>query len=91
MINTSATIPDEIGVPWRDRAFLSLDAAAQILGISRASLYTLESRGDLLFRRIAGRTQVSVPSLIKLIERSDAWCASDRGAAARASRSRRVG
>ena len=78
--------PVETGLPWRDRAFLPLETAAEILGVSRSALYTMESRGDLAFRRIAGRTLVVVPSLIRLIERPETWAASDRGAAARAAR-----
>lgn len=83
------TPPAETLIPWRERAYLPLETAAEILGVSRAALYPMESRGDLTFRRIAGRTQVSVPSLVELIERPDAWTASDRGAAARAARARR--
>ncbi|EKX59531.1 hypothetical protein D516_2686 [Rhodobacter sp. AKP1] len=78
------------GLPWRERAFLPLTAAAEILGVSAASVYGLEAKGRLSFSRLAGRTLVSVDSLKALIDNADPWTASDRGKEARAARARQT-
>lgn len=77
-------------IPWRQRPFLPLLTAAGLLGLSSASLYRLEAEGRLSFNRLGGRTLVTVPSLIKLIDAADSWSPSERGAAARAKRSERA-
>lgn len=71
---------------WRDRAFVPLGVAADILGVSRASVYALEAKGSLSFSRLAGRTLVAVESLKALIDRAEPWAASERGKEARAAR-----
>lgn len=75
---------------WRERAFLPLATAAEILGISPASIYGLEAKGRLSFSRLAGRTLVNVDSLKALIDNADPWTASDRGKEARAARARQT-
>ena len=86
----SPTKPEACLLPWRERAFVQLGMSAEILGISPASVYNLEAKGQLAFRRVAGRTVVSVESLAALIDSAEPWTASDRGATARASRRRAV-
>ena len=76
-------------IPWRERMRLPVNLAAQIAGVSPASLYKFESQGRLAFRRLGGRTVVVTESLIALIENDEAWAASERGSAARAKRSER--
>lgn len=59
---------DKIYVPWRERAFVSLEEAAQIT--SRSSDWIRERlRGGMLrgARRRGGPMVVAVPSLIELI------------------------
>lgn len=77
-------------IAWRERAYLPLREAAQIVGLSRASLYKFESDGRLEFRRLAGRTLVATESLILLIDGAEPWTPSPRGDAARAKRKERA-
>jgi hypothetical protein len=79
-------VPEINALPWRDRAFVPLSVAAEIVGVSRASIYALEAKGELSFSRLAGRTLVSVTSLKALIGSAEPWSASDRGKEARAAR-----
>lgn len=55
-------------LPWRERAFLTLSTASEIVGLSPATLYNLESAGKLDFRRLGGRTLVTTQSLIALVD-----------------------
>jgi predicted DNA-binding transcriptional regulator AlpA len=91
MIDEVVRGPESAELPWRDRAFVPLARAAEILSLSRPSVYKLEKQGRLRFHRVAGRTLVSVPSLIALSEAAGNWSASARGAEGRASRVRREG
>lgn len=83
---TNQNISESDRLPWRDRAFVPLGVAADILGVSRASVYNLEARGELPFSRVAGRTLVPVTDLKALIDTAQPWSASDRGKEARAAR-----
>lgn len=73
-------------LPWRERAFVPLTLAAEILGVSRGSIYLLETKGSLVFARVGGRTVVPVDSLTAFIDNLEPWSASDRGKEARAAR-----
>lgn len=77
-------------MPWRDTAFLPLNRAAHVLGISPASLYRLENEGRLQFRRIAGRTLVATPTIAALADAAEDWSPSTKGAEARARRAELV-
>lgn len=77
-------------IPWRQRPFLPLITAAELLGLSPSSLYRLEAEGRLSFNRLGGRTLVAVTSLVKLIDGAEEWTPSDRGSAARAKRQERA-
>jgi hypothetical protein len=82
---------DKPEIHWRERAFVPIVRAAEILSLSRPSVYKLERQGKLRFDRVAGRTLVSVPSLIALCDGPGNWSASARGAEGRAARIRREG
>lgn len=82
--------PPNLNIHWRDRVFLPLKAAANIAGISPASLYRFEARGDLKFRRLGGRTLVETASLVRLLDSSEDWTASEAGSAARKARTERA-
>jgi len=71
---------------WQDRAMLSLQLAAEIAGISVASLYRAAGEGRLTFRRLEGRTVVETASLVELLNAAEVWTPSDRGKEARAKR-----
>lgn len=71
---------------WRDTAFLPLQKAGHVLGISVASLYRLEQEGTLKFRRLAGRTLVRTEGVIALADADAPWAPQSAGAAARAKR-----
>jgi len=73
-------------IPWRQRPFLPLETAAELLGLSRSSLYRLESEGKVIFNRLGGRTLVAVASVVKLVDAAEQWAPSNRGSAARAKR-----
>ncbi|RAZ83505.1 helix-turn-helix domain-containing protein [Cereibacter johrii] len=91
-------MPDNIGqsghdttrMPWRECAFIPVPRTADVLGISSASVYGLEAKGELSFRRVGGRTLVAVDSLSAYIDKvtKTAWTPSDRGKQARAARAR---
>lgn len=73
-------------LPWQDSAFVTLQQASKIIGVSVASLYRFETEKRLVFRRLAGRTLISTPSLIALVSTAEPWSASSGGSAARAAR-----
>lgn len=83
---TPAVAASKPETPWRDTALLSLKRAGHVLGISPASLYRLESEGRLEFRRVAGRTLVTTPSIAALVDAAEDWSPSSKGSEARAKR-----
>jgi hypothetical protein len=84
---TSTHAPElDVDPTWRSTAFLPLNKAAVVLGISVASLYRLEREGTLTFRRIAGRTVVKTAGVVALADADEPWTASKAGEAARARR-----
>lgn len=72
--------------PWRDRPFLQLKTASEIVGVSIASLYNFSDAGRLKLRNFGGRTLVDTKSLIALIETAEDWTPKKRGQEARAKR-----
>ena len=72
--------------PWRDRPFLQLKTASEIVGVSIASLYNFSDAGRLKLRNFGGRTLVDTKSLIALIETAEDWAPKKRGEEARAKR-----
>lgn len=81
--------PANPDIHWTDRRLLPVKIAAQVAGLSSATMYRLESQGRVKFKRLGGRTLVETASLIELIDSSEDWTASEHGAAARAARSAR--
>jgi hypothetical protein len=73
-------------IPWRDRPLLPLKIAAEIIGVSPASLYRFADEGRLKLRTLAGRTLVDAPSLSALADSATDWKSTDRGKEARAKR-----
>lgn len=71
-------------IPWRQRPRLPLKVAAQIVGVSTATLYKMAGDGRLSFRRLAGKTVVDTRSLIAFIDSDEPWTPSARGTEARA-------
>ena len=53
--------------PWRDRPFLTLQDAAEIVGCSTATLYGAAAAERLELCRLGGRTLVKTPSLVAYI------------------------
>ena len=80
------TKSNAVAVPWRQRAFLPLGAASEIVGLSEGTLYKYERSGILIFQRLANRTLVTTASLAKFIKSAEPWSPSDRGKAGRAKR-----
>lgn len=72
--------------PWRDRPLHPMKTAAEIVGVSIASLYRFSDEGRLVLRRLGGRTLVDTKSLIELADSAEPWTANDRGKEARAKR-----
>ncbi|WP_315918639.1 helix-turn-helix domain-containing protein [Mesorhizobium sp. SP-1A] len=85
-VNAPVASSRSFGTPWRDRPFLSIAFAADLLGVSRAFLYRMEKEGRLRFGRLAGKTLVKTDSLLHLIDNVEDWRPSERGAAGRAAR-----
>ena len=76
--------------PWRERPFLTMQAASEIAALSPASLYRFAAEGRLVLKKLGGRTLVATSSLEQLIATAAAWTPSDRGAAARVARETRA-
>jgi hypothetical protein len=78
--------PAKPATPWRDRPLHPMKSAAELCGVSIASLYRFSDEGRLVLRRLAGRTLVDTKSLIALIDSAEKWTPYDRGKEARAKR-----
>lgn len=80
------------GVPWRERPFVSVQDAAEILGVGTGSIYNFQKTGSLTLKRLGGRTLVDVESLVQLIGGAEPFTPQDhrtrRATAARVERSR---
>lgn len=72
--------------PWRERELLPLRVAAEIIGISPASLYRLQAEGRVTFKRIAGRVLLPVADIAAIVDGAENWKASAQGLAARQAR-----
>lgn len=59
--------------PWRERPFLTLQDAAEIVGCSTATLYGAAAAERLELCRLGGRTLVKTPSLIAYIGTAKPW------------------
>ena len=53
---------------WRDRATISVDEYAAIVGVSRATAYAAVRAGEVSVLRVRDRILVSVPALIRQLE-----------------------
>ena len=88
-ITTAANLPPAASTPqtpWRDRPLHPMKTAAEICGISIASLDRFSDEGRLTLRRLGGRTLVDTKSLIALVESAEKWTPYDRGKEAREKR-----
>lgn len=65
-------------IPWRERPLTTMQAAAKLAGLSVASLYRLASEGKLSLVRLAGRTLIETPTLIRVVEGVEPWTPSPR-------------
>jgi hypothetical protein len=86
----SQAASNEISTPWRERPFLPIKTAAEIAGLSSATLYRFETEGRLSFKRLAGRTFVDTASFATLLQSAEPWTPSKAGTAARAARATRA-
>jgi len=64
--------------PWRDRPFLTLQDAAEIVGCSTATLYGAAAAERLELCRLGGRTLVKTPSLVAYIATAKRWTPSPK-------------
>ena len=53
---------------WRERATISVDEYAAIVGVSRATAYAAVRAGEVAVLHIRNRILVSVPALIRQLE-----------------------
>ena len=65
-------------IPWQKRPLQTMKTAAELSGVSIASLYRFSDEGRLVLRRLNGRTLAETRSLIALIKSAEVWTASDR-------------
>lgn len=66
--------PDQLGpFTWRDKPFLAVKTVAELLDCSRARIYVLARRSDLVLVRVADRTMVRTDTLVALMQRAEAW------------------
>lgn len=56
----------------RDRATITVDEAAAVLGIDRSTAYAAVHNGDLPHIRIGRRILVPVPKFLRMFQSSDA-------------------
>ena len=66
-----------------ERATITVDEAAQILGIGRSAAYEAVARGQLPTRRIGRRIFVPVPALMAWLGTADSQTGSPAGSAER--------
>jgi excisionase family DNA binding protein len=74
------------GEDWRCRAFLSLPSAAQVLGVSRTSLYKMANAGEVSLVRLGGRTLIRSEEVARLADGAEPWQPSQRAKKARAAK-----
>ncbi|WP_273785348.1 helix-turn-helix domain-containing protein [Brucella intermedia] len=60
-------------LPWQNRAFVSLQLAAEISGVSRTTLYRFADARKLRLKRLGGRVVVATQDLIQLIDAAEDW------------------
>lgn len=60
-------------IPWRERVLVPINFASEIIGVSRSTIYRLQADGKLVFKRIGGKTLVTVASLTHLLDNPDDW------------------
>ena len=60
-----------INIPWRERAFVNVPTAAELIGTSPAGVYAMHHEGKLTLRKMAGRTVAAVSELIRLIDSAE--------------------
>lgn len=94
--NPPATVESVLGSPaacttWRERPLLQLKIAAELAGVSPASLYRFSDEGKLKLKELGGRTLVDTKSLIALIESARDWTPKQRGGEACAARKAAAG
>lgn len=65
-------------IPWREKPLTTLQAGAEIIGVSPASLYRLAREGKLTLVRLAGRTLIETATLIALVDTREPWTPSGR-------------
>jgi hypothetical protein len=63
---------------WRDHAFVTLHQAADVLGLSRASIYRMAQTGCLTLKTLNGRTLVPVADLLRIERDASSWTGSER-------------
>jgi hypothetical protein len=68
---------------WRKTANTPLKLAANIAGVSVATMYSLHHRGGPELRRIAGVTLAPTATLAALVDGAEKWTPSHMGEAAR--------
>ena len=76
----------QFSTPWRELPHLPLKRAAEIAGLSPATLYHANSKGELVFVRLGGRTLVQTESLKAYIATAEKWTPSHKVAKANEAR-----
>ena len=77
-------------IPWQERPFQTVQAAASIVGLSAASIYSAAAKGQIELKKLGGRTLVSTGSLVSFIEQAEDWSPAPKGGAIVAARSARA-
>jgi hypothetical protein len=85
-MRASSSMGSERQVTWRDRPFLTVSTASELLGGSPAQLYALARQSRLTLKRLAGRTLVPTSDVIALLDTATPWAPDPRAAAARSAR-----
>lgn len=73
-------------VPWHQRPHLRIKVAAEVAGVSPASIYRAAGEGKITLKRLAGCVVVDMPTFLRFVQDKQEWSPSNRGQAARAKR-----
>ena len=60
-------------VPWTQRAYLNLNVASDVSGLSTGSFYNAAKAGRITLLKLGGRTVVTPAELQKFLASAEAW------------------
>lgn len=77
-------------IHWSQRPLLPIKTVAELIGVSRSSIYRLEAAEKLSFAKVGGKTVVRTRSLLCYLDTVEDWTSGHQGAAGRKARAERA-